>query len=282
MEAVKEALAHLEISEPRSHDYGPLLKSIAEVSDAQVRYCIERPPEPSITGALIESICDISEIIQLKYNDFLQFHQERTSPVSYLELIQRQYDENLHSDIIAALLNPEVCKKAAHEFFRKLISHATQGSTSIVPANSDSSLYSEREVRLDSVKPNISRDKGARRIDILAYTKSQCLVIENKVFSYESESQTEDYYNALHDSQMQQDKYYILLSPEGVLPQNRHFVPMSYLELYNVISGIDGTLLPKNSARNLHQFYLNEMASTIIQPKIQQLLFAQKYLRSRP
>jgi len=102
---------------------------------------------------------------------------------SIFRSLRRAFDENLHSDCLASLLDPTVSGKVAEALFTSLASHAGAN----VAEHSLRPIFSRREMRLDKIDVNhIDSEIGDRRIDLLIESKTLVLIIENKVLSTES------------------------------------------------------------------------------------------------
>lgn len=240
-----------------------LLQSVQSICDAHAAYVkrIEAIPKVDLLGPQIrlkESIKHLSlKILATKTSHRMLRDSDQHNLLHFLE---KRSDENFHSDYIASLLNPEFTGEFAHKLFQKLISHASGD-----PGKIFGTLQAMREVRLDTLNYGlVGKEKGARRIDLLIQTSSHLLVIENKVYSNESEDQTSDYKNAVEVFNLQllphlQKKVcHLFLTPSGSVASCTDFEPISYKVLYQYIKEISGSA-PKRSADQFIHPYLNSL-----------------------
>lgn len=195
---------------------------------------------------------------------------------SVLESIGYDGKENFHSDVIAALLNPRVSGDMAKHLFHELITYAGYKE----PKSDMYYPIVKREVCLQNIDQTMGEDKGRRRLDIYATSGELVLVIENKVFSNESEDQTYDYYNVLKGRFEPEGRkvFCLFLSPSGIPAMSSKFMAISYVELYSILSNI-----LKNSSDNaglkLWEFYVRELAATLVGSTVRASKFVDNYLR---
>jgi hypothetical protein len=197
--------------------------------------------------------------------------------VSLMRALGKAYDENLHSDFLATLLSPECVGQLAYRLFDMLHAIGRDGSTACGQATFQ---FSYREVRLDQLNPNLEgTQRGARRIDVLVKRRNAVLLIENKVWSLESESQTADYFDAVSGSPYAKDyegksrwiASYLFLSPDGTEPAHPKFVAISYEDLYQcLVSLIDGGTWSEDGARVLN-LNATEIGELLVRAKRERL-----------
>lgn len=156
---------------------------------------------------------------------------------SILRMIGRHYDENLHSDFLAALLRTETAGDCARQLFSRLLSLACGKP---IQTEEVGSIIAYREVRLDHLEPTLSGTPlGARRLDVLARSRAGILVIESKVWTTESETQTADYHAVLGRRYPGLETLgFLLLSPDGKRGQDRAFRGISFAELFEHLGSV--------------------------------------------
>jgi len=192
---------------------------------------------------------------------------------SILRMIDRAYNENLHSDFLAALLKDEQLGAFAHALFEALFSGALPGDC---PPGGRATIKVRRESRLDSFDPRLTIENGgAARLDIFAQRDRDILIIENKVFTGERENQTIDYLAAIRTAFPQEAGFQIgcvLLSPGGMGALSPHFKPLSYLRLFDLLSSLkalataDGSQLLTFYCQELYETFINSRA--IVQSRV--------------
>jgi hypothetical protein len=253
-------------------------KSIDTVSSAVVDYA------PAQTSENNSNVLKSIRAVSLPISDYLEalvptkaIHSD-PSP-SILKAVRRQYDENLHSDFMAALLRPSVSPTVARRFFEALWSRAT--GTEAQSQTTCGFQTAGREVRLDQLNQRLEgTEKGWRRIDILVETADRTLIIENKVYSSESENQTKDYYSAVKTCRPSHMVRGLLLSPFGTIPDSNDFSPLTYFELYTILTEIlESAQTPGEDDAQLLKFYLQELGETIVKPMIKALETSRPFLK---
>ena len=248
---------------------GRILESMNILNSLMVEYNEnvekKRKESKSKNSLIIKEIIKLSSKVSKKYTKYLNTFENSKSS-SLLKLIDRDRDENLHSDIIAALLTPSITGQFAYKFFTELIAYFNSGLR-----NSQIDFINVyREVRLDTIDPSLSMSEiGARRIDLIIETKGIVLVIENKVDTWESDNQTKDYFETVNRGYSLSKKAYLILSPSGEKGECKKFKGISYFDLYEILMKIEGQKNNLNkSSLDLYMFYLNELIETILKPRI--------------
>lgn len=186
---------------------------------------------------------------------------------SLQRLIGRSHDENLHSDFLAALLRTATAGDLARQLFIRLFSIAVDRS---LAAFETSPVTALREVRIDQLVPaSVGSPVGARRLDILARCGKAVLVIESKVWTDESDSQTADYRRAVearygHTSHLG----FLLLSPDGRCGRDRAFRGLSFMDLYDHLIALDLTATSELSGKTLLSSYSNALREIFVEPAL--------------
>ncbi len=188
---------------------------------------------------------------------------------SIFSAIDKTYGENLHSDVLAGLLNPVRCGKAAHSLFSGLLRHAG----ALVKFDAVEVISCHRELTLSSIDQSLNNsDIGERRIDILIEGRDHVLIIENKVLALESDHQTEDYFSAAmgpRSPYRKKEVIGLLLSPDGIPAKSKKFKSITFWQLYSLIQQAKVHLLPGSMASALNTFYLNELFHIFIETKVE-------------
>jgi hypothetical protein len=154
--------------------------------------------------------------------------------VDFLSLLGRERDENSHSDVLATLLNPNVCPGVALP--------ALVALTASLPdaAAWKNALLRNATVGLIAVHREYvtgrewGRQSNLDRIDIVVSSPDFVLVIENKTFTREHGRQTERYSDwlAFVDAPL---KAAYLLTPTGATAISSEFRALSYLSLVSAL-----------------------------------------------
>ncbi len=199
---------------------------------------------------------------------------------SIMRALGKWSNENLHSDFIAALLNPDRSGPGAFRLFYELATLSKEEPPSIDPDSIWQSVY--REVRLDEIDRTLEFDeKGARRIDIIALRSDSILVIENKVFTWESEGQTVDYAevvsNAYCNAIPEERQYFIMLSPDGKPGAAKRFGGVSYYQFLILLNNI--IECGENINNDLFVIYHNELMNTILRRQIETYTYSKQFFK---
>lgn len=180
----------------------------------------------------------------------------RSQGNSILRSAKFHTNENLHSNIIASLLNYNESGHFALRFFNEILKSLRKECDE----SYNSFQFSRREVLLGELgndKPDIAN----RKIDIIVQREKHILVIENKIFSTESANQTEDYETAVNSSAKFKGKKrtFILLSPYGGSGSSVSFQGMSYEKLFFCLE----RAINVETSSPLPSFYRNELANIL-------------------
>jgi hypothetical protein len=169
----------------------------------------------------------------------------RTSP-DFFGWLNRLGNENLHSDMLKALLDGRTSPVLGPLLLRHFLDRVIQRCSDLSTNHLDSMqrlvkelssghpplITVEREV---SFKMDDGSTKDSRRIDIVIQTANTVIAIENKVYSSESTDQTSDsqwYLEQLTRQSKSLDSIGILLSPPGHGPKCPHWARASYKDLW--------------------------------------------------
>lgn len=263
------------------------LESINLVSKYFCKYNGELVGKQNVVlSQIINSICVMgSKVLKQTFNlDNIPDVKEQTS---ILSLIKKHNNENLHSDFIAALLDPAIMGQFANKFFIRLVACQSNLKNNEVKTNTQKAY---REVRLDSISSEINDPNlGAKRIDILVETESHVLIIENKVYTFESENQTKDYYRWTKSGYEEKDKRKgittevvpFFLSPSGMPASSSRFINISYFDLYEFIIELDKYCISTGASRELLEFYKKELENTILLSQINAINYSSNFLREK-
>lgn len=204
----------------------------------------------------------MSSIAKIKSLDLLP----ATESVSILRRTANHRQENLHSNIISALLDLDTCGVFSILLLNEILSRISgRDWSNTVP----SFQFSQREVLLveldNTVKPT---ETDKRRIDILVQRPTEIVLFENKIDADESYNQTTDYAERInHRFKKNKTPFFIMLSPEGKKAKCNEFQSLSYLELYSCLKATHEKYrqeFPNQYEKNkLPQFYIEELASIL-------------------
>ncbi len=184
---------------------------------------------------------------------------------SIFDMLGRSRDENLHSDALAALLNPFRVGPAAKTLFAAMM-ELGRGRPVIDPKQIDC-LAVYREFRLDNFGEATrrgSRDCG--RLDIFARSNNGVLVIENKVDATEGLGQTQDYCDVVEAryGESARPRTYLLLAPSTLNARSELFCSVSYRRLFGILVALRGHPGWTRAGGRLLRLYIDELATTFV------------------
>lgn len=258
-------------------DAKALTKSIEIVAKLAISTVDDRAKVSS--KDLVRSVCDLSSLLMSSF-PVPEGKEKDPNKTSIMRALRKWSDENLHSDFIAALLDPDRSGPAAFRLFYELAALSTKKPPSISPDASWQSVH--REMRLDEIDRTLvgGDEKGARRIDIIALRTDAILVIENKVFTWESEGQTTDYAEAVsrgYDKSIPPHKrFFIMLSPVGKPGAAEEFSGVSYYQFLMLLDNIIDS--GENADNDFFVFYRNELMSTILRSQIETYRYSKEHM----
>lgn len=174
---------------------------------------------------------------------------------SILRACRRHTDENLHSAILSSLLDMDITGKFSSIFLSEIVKEIFGEAPDMHPPYQ----FSNTEIQLDSL--GYDEGIGLRRLDILVLRPKEVLVIENKVWSSESDNQTSDYSEAIKRVYPDRRPYCILLSPFGSDGACRDFKGLSYKQLLFCLAR--SIKLTPDMVSKIPEFYLNELTDIV-------------------
>ncbi len=269
-----------------------IISSAASLVDASVNVRSNQPADQSTTEGVIAAIEEVTAAVaaqrlapkdqQMDADVVRAIHEvsyqwvSRATPLdltdvdrslAVLSCLGQSHNENLHSDYIAALLNPAVSGHLATRLFLDLFALGVDGVELSPDDVRDQRTYRERHLYDIDLSTSLS-GSGARRIDILTETERAVLVIENKIYASESESQTEDYVAAVTNRYERRELSFIFLSPTGMRAQAPEFREVSYLDLFAVLNRVRDAGPWTDVGTRLLETYLSEVAVTFCKPEL--------------
>lgn len=159
---------------------------------------------PSINREFV-TISQLITKLKLFQNELDNLRDKSVGTFNLFDVINKSHYENYHSDIIAYLLDPN--EKHYHkEFCEKFISLIRQTKEIDVPDYKFVNVIREKQIRND------------RRIDIFIETDTFVMIIENKIWAYDQESQLFDYYNWAEIEYKNKPVFLCYLTPFETLP----------------------------------------------------------------
>jgi hypothetical protein len=181
----------------------------------------------SIRGAWRDRV--IETIDASRWSTLARLMQE-PSP-NLLAMLNRQSDENSHSDVLRWLLSPRNAPNISLAVLSALISRlesAEEWASRMKSAILVDCLSVRREVRMG---PETTDLTAADRIDLLITGPGFALAVENKIWSAEHDHQTATYARWLAALPKATLTAGIFLTPRGHPAASPFFRPLSYLEL---------------------------------------------------
>jgi hypothetical protein len=163
-------------------------------------------------------------------NKILKYLPDNNKKIKTIpQIFNKTYDENFISDFLAYVLDP-LQNGIGIEPLIKLIEDYNKSGVNIL-----------KNLRLmDKLNIKISREytfPSGRRIDILININDELIIgIENKIFSGELDSQTEDYGNSIYNNFPECEYVLLFLTPKGVKPKSDMFFSISYKQLISKLS----------------------------------------------
>jgi len=196
---------------------------------------------------------------------------------SVFELLGRRRDENLHSDCIAALLDPSKVGPAAKEVFCRLLFEGRRRT--VVAPDEVQYLAVYRELRLDSFSRRFDASSG--RMDIFARANAGLLVIENKIDAPEARSQTSHYASAI-ESYYEGDprpRSFLMLSPGGGTASSPGFRTVTYRRLFSLLHSLRSSPGWTRRGERLLRIYLDELAKGFFSSQVRATERSANYIK---
>ncbi len=167
--------------------------------------------------------------ILVKDQDFLRM-VEKYKKTNYFEVIGNPSKETMHTNFLYHLFDPETNHGLNNYPLKQLLIlyYKKQGKKDC------DTIISEdiKNVKLSQERAFWGKENNGR-VDIFGENAQMVLVLENKVTSGESITQTEKYYS--HFSAFKKNKYFIYLSALGEKAQSEFFVNINYQDLYDEV-----------------------------------------------
>lgn len=233
----------------------PLVKVASEAR-------LMQPPKPPRRRDLIRPMQELSlQVLGSRKSISRGAHRAPSAQ----RMIGRRYDENLHSDFVAALLDPRLLGHQARVLFARLFELGGGGS---LDPTAIGFQVAYRETRLDALDPALEGTYlGARRLDVLARTARGVMVVENKVLARESQAQTTDYHRVLEERYGgKRALAFVMLSPEGRPGRDPAFRGVGYGQLFEVLCELDAAdATPQGEV--LLSTYLSALSEIFIEPE---------------
>lgn len=173
-------------------------------------------------------------------NDFKRLTYKKDE-ANIFKIINMVYKEIVHSDMLAWLFNPyeshNLNDKVLKEILMQLSKKDAEYINLLLLDYSDLEVYREYTV-----------DNG-RRIDILMKSKNNkvIFIIENKIWSGESDNQLEDYKNYIDEKYSDYNRIFLFLTPEKERKEKyKGYNHITYNMIYNILNCV----LQENSINN--------------------------------
>jgi hypothetical protein len=174
--------------------------------------------------------------------EFQRLERSLSEPILF-DILGMTFNEGIHSRMLRWLLDPSESHGLGTTFLRRFLYAAAKASVQndygvnghpITPLEAESYSFADVSVDAESELPN------HRRLDLVVRSEREkwLCVIENKVLAAEGDEQTISYYEeSLGGFQVSKfpSRLFVYLSPNGVRPSSRHFVPMAYFALARLL-----------------------------------------------
>jgi len=161
-------------------------------------------------------------------------------------ILNISHKEALVSRFLAWILNPQEEHSFGDQFLKNLVVRALQ-----TEIGRKSGLTPVEVIVMDLSSVNVKTEYqiGNRRYDILAFSPDDntgqdvgfLCIIENKIEAKEGPDQTHDYYTiglVAFPPERYPHRVHIYLSPDGDLPQDEAFIPLSYQAVLQAIEDL--------------------------------------------
>jgi hypothetical protein len=174
-----------------------------------------------------------------------------------------------HSEFLAYLMNPQQNHGLGDDFVKKFLQKALvnidQSSLAVSAIDVDVWGFDEIEIK-----------REWNNIDILLLSDDHkfAVVIENKIYSNEHSNQLQRYRNIMEQNYPNWKTIYIFLTPEGDIPSDKNYIPVSYELVCSIIENIIETRKNSlgNDVRTIMQHYSTMLRRHILSnSKIQDL-----------
>ena len=172
-----------------------------------------------------------------------QLLEERRSEFDALTFLGKSASEEVHSRILAWLLNPQESHGAGDRFLRGFLCETSAVAT---PARvcvgdlGDESAFDWSATKVQQEWRNVVEEREGR-LDILLINEEEGFLcgIENKIFSDEHGEQLTRYRRALARAYPDFHRHHVFLSPAGTVPlreeERQYWTPMNYATVLQLV-----------------------------------------------
>ena len=187
-------------------DYPDLLKRYSELQRRLANHRLQR-------------FNDLINNYQEWYEEYYNRNRSIAPTFNPLRLLNREFDELTHSNILGWLLDSHDTHNQGDLFFKHFLT------------------YFGFNVEYNNWNYKVKREHSGNEsiIDLLIYGKNFIFYIENKTLSPEGNDQTNrEYRDLLRLSKalgIKNNIFPIFLTPHGVKPENENWIPISYYQL---------------------------------------------------
>ncbi|ANQ51573.1 PD-(D/E)XK nuclease family protein [Flammeovirga sp. MY04] len=181
----------------------------------------------------------------IENEDFLALQAKFHEPSLFNLFSVKKRKENMHSDVIAWLLNPTENHGLNVYFLNNFLKSLDK----------DSFIEEDTLVEVFTEYNNDKSNKNDR-IDIVVKTDKLIICIENKIDSFEGESQLLRYRRSINDRFPNHKKIFVYLTPFGDEPLDKNELEFYNLMSYHKISNLIDKAINDNNLSQSIQVYL--------------------------
>ncbi len=191
-----------------------------------------------------------------------------TDTPDFLGILGKSRNENAHSDVLRWILDPNSAENLAPLMLRALFARLPDDESEADPTVARTPFGALLEPALASRSVSVRREHALGteqkdRIDILIAGAGFLVAIENKIDSSEHEDQTITY--ATWMTTRASRSAGLFLSPTGGLARSHTFVPISYLDLLEiVVAAIREANVVSVEERAVVSSYLKTLSSSVL------------------
>lgn len=198
---------------------------------------------------------DIRDLFELENDTVFQQLNQHVNSFNVLKILKLENHEIRHSNILSWLLNPKENHSLRDYFLRKVVEHLI-----LIDENSSNPQYEKVSEVLNyslmdshvyrEVKTNMNRF-----IDLLIVNEQlkTVFLIENKLYSTESENQLDDYLDYIQHSFEEYTVIPIYLTLDGEEPSNSQYFILTYERIESILNTV--LMLYKDQLNdNVHKF----------------------------
>ncbi|HEY4599781.1 MAG TPA: PD-(D/E)XK nuclease family protein [Cerasibacillus sp.] len=183
---------------------------------------------------------EVRDLVELENDAIFQQLNQQVNSFNTLKVLKLENYEIRHSNILAWLLNPIENHNLYDYFLRKMIEHLI-----LIDENSDNPQYEAvgeivSHSLMDSHVYREVKTNNNRFIDLLIINQHSkfVILIENKVYSTESENQLDDYLDFIHHTFNGFTIIPIYLTLNGEKPSNQQYFILSYERIESILQAI--------------------------------------------